>query len=212
MLIESMVVGEIQANCYIITDGKSSDAVVIDPGGDGPDIIAIIEKKKYKPKYIINTHGHIDHIWSNGELKAAYPEAELCIHENDAAMLGSSEANLSTFLARSITSPPADKLLNEGDIIKVGSLKLEIVHIPGHSRGGICLIANIGDGNKVVFSGDTLFQYSIGRTDLPGGNYEKLISGIKNKLFVLPDDTVVYPGHGPSTTIGFEKINNPFLS
>jgi len=211
MLIESMVVGEIQANCYIVGDGKTSDVAVIDPGGDGPDIIARIEKKKFKVKFIINTHGHVDHMLSNAELKAAYPDAILCIHEFDAPMLANSESNLSSFLGRRIASPAPDKLLVEGDAIRVGKLQLEIIHIPGHSRGGICLLTESDNGGKIVFCGDTLFQSSIGRTDLPGGSHSQLISGIKKKLLSLPDDTLVYPGHGPPTTIGEERINNPFL-
>jgi glyoxylase-like metal-dependent hydrolase (beta-lactamase superfamily II) len=211
MLIESMVVGEIQANCYIVGDGKTPEVAVIDPGGDGPDIIARIEKKKYNVKFIINTHGHVDHIWSNDQLKAAYPDAKLCIHELDAPMLASSESNLSSFLALRVTSPAPDKLLREGDTIRVGGLELKVIHIPGHSRGGICLLTESGDGKKIVFCGDTLFQSSIGRTDLPGGSHSQLISGIKKKLLTLPDDTRVYPGHGPPTTIGEEKLYNPFL-
>lgn len=211
MLAEMMVVGEIQANCYLVGDGKSDDIAVIDPGGDGPDIIARIEKKGYKPAYIINTHGHIDHMWSNADLKAAYPDAELLIHEADADMLTDPSANLSTFVGRAISSPPADRTISEGDCIQVGSLDFEIVHIPGHSPGGIALITKDESGRTVVFCGDALFAYSIGRTDFPGGSHEKLISGIKNKLLTLPDDTLVYPGHGPSTTVGVERQHNPFL-
>ncbi len=211
MLTEMMVVGEIQANCYLVGDGESSDIAVIDPGGDGPDIIARIEKNGYHPVYIINTHGHIDHMWANADLKAAYPDAELLIHEADAEMLTNPSANLSTFMGRSITSPAADRTLAEGDHVSVGALDFEVRHIPGHSPGGIALVTKDADGKTVVFSGDALFAYSIGRTDFPGGSYEMLISGIKDKLLSLPDDTVVYSGHGPSTTIGAERRHNPFL-
>ena len=205
-----MVVGEIQANCYLVGDGKSKDIAVIDPGGDGPDIIARIEKKGLNPVYIINTHGHIDHMWANADLKAAYPEAKLLIHEADAHMLESPSSNLSSFMGRSITSPPADRTLVEGDRVKIGAIELKVVHIPGHSPGGIALVTE-DSGKTCVFGGDALFAYSIGRTDFPGGSFEKLTTAIKEKLFVLPDDTVVYPGHGPSTTIGVEKAHNPFL-
>ncbi len=212
MLIEAMVVGEIQANCYLVGDGKSNDIAVIDPGGDGPDIIARIEEKGYHPVYIIDTHGHIDHMWANADLKAAYPDAEILIHEDDAHMLTDAAANLSGFMGRSITSPPADRTLSEGDQLELGSLVFDIVHIPGHSPGGIALITKDEDSGKtVVFCGDAVFAYSIGRTDFPGGSYEKLISGIKQKLLTLPDDTVLYPGHGPATTVGTERRNNPFL-
>lgn len=211
MLIEAMVVGEIQANCYLVGDGSSKDIAVIDPGGDGPDIIARIEESKYHPVYIINTHGHIDHMWANADMKAAYPDAELLIHEADADMLTDASSNLSAFVGRKVTSPPADRTLCEGDHVKVGSLDFKVVHIPGHSAGGIALITQEGDGKTVVFCGDALFAYSIGRTDFPGGSYDVLVSNIKEKLLSLPDDTVVYPGHGPSTTIGDERGHNPFL-
>lgn len=212
MLIEAMVVGEIQANCYLVGDGKSNDIAVIDPGGDGPDIIARIEEKGYHPVYIIDTHGHIDHMWANADLKAAYPDAELLIHEDDANMLTDPSANLSGFMGRSITSPPADRTLSEGDKLEVGSLAFDIVHIPGHSPGGIALITKDEDsGKNVVFCGDAVFAYSIGRTDFPGGSHETLISNIKQKLLTLPDDTVLYPGHGPATIVGTERKHNPFL-
>ena len=211
MLTEMMVVGEIQANCYLVGDGESNNITVIDPGGDGPDIIARIEEKEYHPIYIVNTHGHIDHMWANADLKAAYPDAELLIHEADAEMLTNSSANLSSFMGRSITSPAADRTIAEGDHISVGSLDFEVRHIPGHSPGGIALVTKDTDGKTVVFSGDALFAYSIGRTDFPGGSHEMLISGIKDKLLSLPDDTVVFPGHGPATTIGTERKHNPFL-
>jgi glyoxylase-like metal-dependent hydrolase (beta-lactamase superfamily II) len=150
-------------------------------------------------------------MWANADLKAAYPDAEILIHEADADMLVNSSANLSSFMGRSITSPPADRTVSEGECIKVGSLEFQVVHIPGHSPGGIALVTKTDDGKTVVFCGDALFAYSIGRTDFPGGSHEMLISGIKEKLLSLPDDTVVFPGHGPSTTIGVEKKHNPFL-
>jgi hydroxyacylglutathione hydrolase len=193
-----------------VGDGESPEIAIIDPGGDGPDIIARVEKKGYKPVCIVNTHGHIDHMWANAEVKAAYPGAELLIHEADANMLTDASANLSSFMGRKVTSPPADRTLAEGDHVKVGSLDFQVVHIPGHSPGGIALITK-SDGKTVVFAGDALFAYSIGRTDFPGGSFEKLTSGIREKLLTLPDDTLVYPGHGPSTTVGVERKHNPFL-
>jgi glyoxylase-like metal-dependent hydrolase (beta-lactamase superfamily II) len=205
-----MVVGEIMSNCFIVTDGKSSDAMIIDPGGDGPDIIAQIEKRKLRPVYIVNTHGHIDHILANPDMKAAYPDAKLCIHESDAELLVSAQRNLSLFIGRNFTSPPAELLLKEGETITLGRLKFKVIHIPGHTEGGICLYCE-DEKPPVLFAGDTLFQCSIGRTDFPGGSYKKLVSSIKKKLLSLPDETIVYPGHGPNTTIGFEKMNNPFL-
>lgn len=205
-----LVVGEIMSNCYIVTDGSSEKAMVIDPGGNGADIVAEIEKRGLKPVLIVDTHGHIDHILANPDLKSVYPDAELCIHEADAALLTNPQRNLSLFVGRDFTSPSADRLLEEGDELEVGELKFKVIHIPGHTEGGICLFCQ-DETPPVLFSGDTLFQFSIGRTDFPGGSYKKLVNGIKEKLLVLPSETVVYPGHGPQTTIGAEKRNNPFL-
>lgn len=210
MRVICLVVGEIMSNCYIVTDGKSGDAMVIDPGGDGADIVARIEKQKLRPVLLVDTHGHIDHILANSDLKAVYPEAELCIHEADAEMLSDPQRNLSLFVGRDFTSPPADRLLKEGDELRVGELKFTVIHIPGHTEGGICLYCE-DENPPVLFSGDTVFQFSIGRTDFPGGSHRRLINGIKEKLLVLPDETIVYPGHGPQTTIGDERRNNPFL-
>ncbi|MCX7703770.1 MAG: MBL fold metallo-hydrolase, partial [Planctomycetota bacterium] len=160
--------------------------------------------------YIVNTHGHIDHILANPDMKVAYPEAELCIHELDAPLLVNSQRNLSVFIGRSFESPPADRLLKEDDELKLGRLRFRVIHIPGHSEGGICLYTE-DEKPPVLFAGDAVFQCSIGRTDFPGGSHRKLVTAIKEKLLVLPDETIVYPGHGPKTTIGFEKKNNPFL-
>ncbi len=188
-MIVRMMVGPIQANCYIVGCKKTLDAVVIDPGGDVPRIVSELVKRKLTVKTILNTHGHWDHTGGNEELKQI-TKAPLMIHRGDAPQLNQAP----------------DSFLEEGQEIRFGSYDLKVLHTPGHSPGGICL-----SGAGVVFTGDTLFAGSIGRTDLPGGDYDTLIQGVRQKLFCLEDDVRVYPGHGPASTIGQEKAHNPFF-
>lgn len=206
MNIKSMAVGPMGANCYIVNCEETKEAAVIDPGGDAAKIISYLNNQGLQLKYIINTHGHIDHIAANEELKEK-TGAELLIHTQDAAMLENPNLNLSAFMGVPVRQQPADRLLNEGDEIEIGNVKLKVIHTPGHTRGGICLLA--GD---VVFTGDTLFAGSIGRTDFPGGSFDEIIRSIKTKLMTLPDDTEVYPGHMGKSSIGQEKKYNPFLA
>jgi glyoxylase-like metal-dependent hydrolase (beta-lactamase superfamily II) len=154
---------------------------------------------------ILNTHGHVDHISANAVVKEA-TSAKLMIHEYDACMLGDPVANLSASAFGPVVSPPADVLLVDGDIVRIGTLGLSVLHTPGHTQGGISLV-----GRGYVFSGDILFAGSIGRTDFPGGNYDMLMLSIRTKLFRLSATTAVLPGHGPNTTIGAEKKSNPYL-
>ncbi len=193
-------------NCYIVACEETKEAAVIDPAGNAPGIINLLEEEGLKAIYIINTHGHIDHIGGNRGVQQA-TGAKILIHEADAKMLTSSVANFSFLMGTKVTSPPADEFIKEGDIIKIGNtVELEVIHTPGHSPGGVCL--KTGD---IIFVGDTLFQMSIGRTDFPGGSHKQLINNIKEKLLIYDDDVVCYPGHGPATQIGFERKNNPFL-
>lgn len=205
MIVECIVVGALGANCYIVGCEETGEAAVLDPGGDSDKIKGVLDKKNLKLKYIIDTHGHIDHIAANDKLKDA-TGAQLLIHELDAEMLGDPMLNLSELMGFSNEFKPADRTLNDGDILEVGKVKLEVMHTPGHTRGGISLAT---DG--AVFTGDTLFNVSIGRTDFPGGNYETIINSIKTKLMPLPDETAVYPGHMGSSTIGYERKHNPFI-
>lgn len=206
MIIKSLEVGPIMANCYILGCEKTGDAVVIDPGGDTDKILVLLSQSNLKVKYIINTHGHFDHVSDNKRLKEV-TGAEILIHTQDAPMLSQLSENAAMFGLSSDNSPKPDRMLEEGDIITFGdNINIKVLHTPGHTLGGICLAVE-----DVVIVGDTLFAGSIGRTDLPGGNFDTLISSIKKKLFVLSDNTKVLTGHGPETTIGNEKKHNPFV-
>ncbi len=206
MIIKKLEVGPIMANCYILGCEQTKQAAVIDPGDDADRILMELAKSELKVTYLINTHGHFDHVGANKRMKEA-TGATLAIHPGDEPMLGKLSKSAAMFGLAAENSPGPDMLLNDGDEVSFGEITLKVIHTPGHSEGGICLYIP-----GCVFAGDTLFYGSIGRTDLPGGDYDLLISSIKTKLFSLPDDTVVYPGHGPATQIGKEKIINPFLS
>lgn len=201
MLIEKIVVGEMQANCYVLAETKNSASIIIDPGADYEDIKAILDQNKLKPKLIINTHGHIDHIGENDKFKLP-----IFIHKLDSEFLTDPAKSLSVFFGNSKTSLEPYRQLEDAEIVELESLKLEVIHTPGHTPGSICLKID-----SVVFTGDTLFFEGIGRTDFPQGDEKRLIKSIREKLFVLPDEMIIYPGHGPSSTIGHEKNNNPFL-
>lgn len=204
MRVDYFVVGPIDVNCYVISDDNGIGAV-IDPGGNPERILGYIRKEKLDIKFVLNTHGHGDHIGANDAIRDA-TGAELCIHAFDAPMLADARKNLSAFMGYQALARPAENLLHGGESITFGDITLKVVHTPGHSPGGVCFIR---DG--VVFSGDSLFAESIGRTDFPGGSQLELVGSVKKELMVLSDETIVYPGHGPKTTIGWEKIYNPYL-
>jgi hydroxyacylglutathione hydrolase len=204
--LQIVPVGALEANCYILWDSTTREGIIVDPGSEASKIVALVKKNNLLIKYIINTHGHYDHIGANQELRSKLG-AEILIHEADGPLLENPMKNLS-FLKpaiRNVQLTP-DRLLKEGDIITVGAISLEVIHTPGHTQGSICLL-----GDNFIITGDTLFEGSIGRTDLPGGSYDDIQASLKDKLQTLSDDLVVYPGHGPATTIGQEKLNNPFL-
>jgi len=193
------------ANCFILGCEKTKEAAVIDPGDDADKILMALAKAELKVKYLINTHGHFDHVGANKRMKEA-TGADIACHPEDEPMLVELSKSAAMFGLSAENSPPADILLKDGDQIFFGEITLKVIHTPGHSPGGICLYT---PGH--LFAGDTLFMGSIGRTDLPGGDYDTLISSIKTKLLDLPEDTMVYTGHGPETGIGNEKRMNPFL-
>ena len=206
MIIRAMPVGPLQANCFVIGCEETREAAVIDPGGDAPRILSVLEKDQLKTVAIINTHGHFDHVGGNKAMKAA-TGADLMIHKLDAPMLEHLTQSAAAWGMQADESPSPDRLLEDGDVIEIGTLKLNVIHTPGHSPGGICL--HVAESNA-LFVGDTLFAGSIGRTDLPGGDYNTLISSIQNKLFPLGDEIHIYNGHMEPTTIGQEKRFNPF--
>ncbi len=199
--IDTLEVGPLGANCYVITHLPSKDTCLIDPGGEPERISNFMKKKGLNPKFIINTHGHGDHILGNG-----YFGIPIYIHRLDKDFLTDPSLNLSGAFGASVKTPKASKLLEDGDKIYLNDLELEILHTPGHTPGGISV--KLGGA---VFTGDTLFAGSVGRTDLPDGDGEVLLGSIRKKLFTLDDETVVYPGHGRESTIGIEKESNPFF-
>lgn len=205
MIIKKLEVGPIMANCYILGCESTKEAVVIDPGDDADRILMELAKSELKVKYLINTHGHFDHVGANKRMKDV-TGAQLAIHPDDEPMLKELAQSALMFGMSAENSPPADLHLKDGDNITFGDITLNVIHTPGHSKGGICLYT---PGH--LFAGDTLFAGSIGRTDLSGGDYDTLISSIKEKLLILDEKTLVFTGHGPETTIGNEKRMNPFL-
>jgi glyoxylase-like metal-dependent hydrolase (beta-lactamase superfamily II) len=204
-VIECLTVGEMETNCYLVGSAERRVCAVVDPGAEPERILAAASALGLRPLLIVNTHGHSDHIGANGPIKER-TGAPLCIHSADAAMLGAPHRNLSLFMGRWLKSPPADRLLADGEFIEIGDIRLKVQHTPGHSPGGICLA-----GEGFVLSGDTLFAESIGRTDLPGCSEAKLFASIRRYLLPLPDNTMVYPGHGPSAMMGIIRECNPFV-
>lgn len=205
MFLETLQVGPLLANCYIIGCEKTNKAVCIDPGGNPEKILNVIFDKGLDLTHIILTHGHCDHIEGSDYLRER-TNALLFIHENDKDMITNPEKNLSIFLGRGFGLKEADNFLRDGDNILIGEMRLEILHTPGHTPGSISV--KIED---LLFTGDTLFAGSIGRTDFPGGSYSMLKKSILEKILPLGDEIKIFPGHGISSTIGEEKMTNPFL-
>jgi glyoxylase-like metal-dependent hydrolase (beta-lactamase superfamily II) len=205
MILETVLVGPLEANCHIVASRQGVAAIIIDPGAEERRIRRILEKHTLKPGIVINTHGHYDHIGADD--KFGVP---IYIHSLDAAMLRDPMLNLSGIFSLAAQVCSKVVTVEEGTVIEFEGITLKVIHIPGHTPGGIALFLKKPKEN-VVFTGDNLFAQGIGRSDLPGGDEVALIKAIKEKLFTLPDETIVYPGHGPKTTIGQEKASNPFL-
>lgn len=203
-------VGSFLTNCYIVWCDKTKKALVIDPGFDrskeADEILTFLREYELTVKYIIDTHGHPDHTCGNGIVKDA-TDAPILIHNLDAKMLNQASRRMMAIFGFHVVSPSAEGFLSEGDVIRLGESSLRVLHTPGHTPGSISLIVN----DCFVFTGDTLFAGSIGRTDFPGGSKKDIMSSLKRKLAVLPDQLAVFPGHGPKSTIGQEKRTNPFL-
>ncbi len=206
MILKTIEVGPFASNCYLVASEQTREAMIIDPGDEAQVILDAARELALKVKLIVITHGHVDHVSAVRQVKEA-TGAPVALHGDDVATMRGSGQILTMLLGiQPEEPPPPDHLLKDGDVIELGELSFRVAHTPGHSPGGICLI-----GEGLAFTGDTLFNYGIGRTDLPGGSYTGLMNSIHTRLLSLPDDTVVLPGHGPQTTIGDEHRLNPFL-
>lgn len=208
MILKGFVLTNMGVNCYVLICEKTMQAAIIDPAGEVEDVLKRVQEDGAKVQYIINTHGHVDHIGGD-YLMRKLTGAPVLIHEDDADRLEKEDDFLREFSKGTAKAFKADRLLHDGDTIQIGeTIQLEVIHTPGHTPGGICLKLT---GEDLIFSGDTLFHGSIGRTDFPGGDFPTLMKSIHEKLMPFPDETAVYPGHGTATSIGFERRANPFV-
>ena len=206
VILETLPVGPLQTNCYLIGCAETRFAAVIDPGGDAADILSAVERHKLTLKYILLTHAHFDHMGGVAELFEA-TRAPVALHPGDLPLLRA-RGGAALFGIFIRPCPEPDVTLADGQMIEIGTLKLSVLYTPGHTPGHVSFHEPTA---KAAFDGDVLFMQGIGRTDFPGSSYQQLMDSIHNKLFTLPDDTTIYPGHGPATTVGDEKWSNPFL-
>ncbi|MEA3225852.1 MAG: MBL fold metallo-hydrolase [Planctomycetota bacterium] len=209
MKIDHLILGAYETNSYVLRQGDAArDCLIIDTGLDAGSLPGFLTGQELNPVAMVFTHGHVDHIGGVAAVRNKFPDMKVYIHKLDAEMLTEPEANLSGMTGMPFTTEPEDFSLAEQDVVEQAGVRLLVLHTPGHTPGGICLYS---EEDGVAFVGDTLFADSVGRTDFPGGSAPQLISSIKEKLFTLPDETKIYPGHGSATTIGHEKTYNPFL-
>ncbi len=206
MILENILVGPMQVNCYVLASREGGEAIIIDPGDEEGKIKKFLSRHKLKPAFIVNTHGHIDHIGCNDKFNVP-----VYIHIQDLPLLKDPNLNLSTFISVPFKVKSKTLTLEDKETIELDGLEMEVIHVPGHTLGGIALLLKKPE-DKILFTGDTLFYQGIGRTDFPGASETLLLKSIRSRLLDLPDDTKIYPGHGPSSTIGEEKRNNPFLN
>jgi hydroxyacylglutathione hydrolase len=209
MKIDTLVLGLYENNCYVLRkDVKHNDCLIIDTGLDSAPLVEFLQRNELAPEAVLLTHGHADHIAAIEELKGHWPNIKVCIHRDDAQMLSNPKTNMSSLAGIPLRTSPADIFLEDDVTVSHAGISLDVLHTPGHTPGGVCFYIS---GAGVVFTGDTLFAGGVGRTDFPYGSADQLIAGIKEKLFMLPEATRVYPGHGPATTIRNEKKHNPYL-
>jgi len=219
MEVNSFVLGEFETNCYVVRKTPASpmasrggraggECLVIDAGLAAGELIDFLKAGKLAPSAVVLTHGHVDHIGGLELVRRQWPDVKVFIHSLDAQMIGRADINLSFLTGNKTEAGPADVLLADGQLVEQAGVRLKVIHTPGHTPGGICLYS---EEDGILFSGDTLFADSVGRTDFPGGSMSELIKSIKEKIIILPDETKVYPGHGPTTTIGKERMANPYL-
>lgn len=205
MNYQLVIVGPLETNCYLFFCPETRECAVIDPGAEADQIFPLITHLNLRPVIILNTHGHVDHTGANAEIKDRY-RVPIALHQNDLPLI---EENIQLefgLMLGARPTPRPDRLLADGDEIRIGQTGLKVIHTPGHSPGSVCYYTH-----GILFSGDTLFCGGVGRTDLPGGSWKDLICSLRTRVMNFPDETVVLPGHGPRTTIAEEKENNPFL-
>jgi glyoxylase-like metal-dependent hydrolase (beta-lactamase superfamily II) len=207
MIHEILPVGPLHCNCSVIGDETSREAIVIDPGDDIEDVLALVRKHHFQVKQIVVTHAHIDHVGGAMKLRTA-TGAPILLNQNDYALLKMLDVQAAWVGMATPEKVQIDQNLADADTVKAGSLAAQVLHTPGHTEGSVCLYF---PAEKKLIAGDTLFAGSIGRTDLPGGSYEKILHSLHQRVLALPDETIVVPGHGPLTTIGEERESNPFL-
>ena len=209
MILETMAVGPFQCNCTILACETSKEAIVVDPGAEPERLLRLLREQGWKPKYLVHTHAHLDHVGATQDLHRE-TKAEVCLHREDSYLYDNVAMQAALFRLPSFTVPSVTQWIEDRDVLKFGEHRLEVLHTPGHTPGSVSFYVD-AEGGPQVFTGDTLFLGSIGRTDLWGGDMPTLLSSIQQKLMDLGDGAVVHPGHGPETTLGDEKRHNPFL-